>query len=94
MIVKVQPSRKHSSSFKRLREYLTQERDADTGELVLRGDVVLSWNLLGFDTAAGRCKELLLSIIAARMQSAITNWHGLQESVRLDHNGQTQRCKH
>ncbi len=67
MIVKVQPSRKHSSSFKRLREYLTQERDAETGELVLRGDVVLSWNLLSFDTAAGemqgvaslndRCKD-------------------------------------
>jgi hypothetical protein len=67
MIVKIQPSRKHSSSFKRLQEYLTQERDADTGELVLRGDVVLSWNLLGFDTAAGemqgvaslndRCKD-------------------------------------
>jgi hypothetical protein len=67
MIVKVQPSRKHSSSFKRLHEYLTQERDADTEELVLRGDVVLSWNLLGFDTAAGemqgvaslndRCKD-------------------------------------
>ena len=67
MIVKVQPSRKHSSSFKRLREYLTQERDTDTGELVLRGDVVLSENLLSFDTAAGemqgvaalndRCKD-------------------------------------
>ena len=67
MIVKVQASRKHSSSFKRLREYLTQERDAETGELVLRGDVVLSWNLLSFDTAAGemqgvaslndRCKD-------------------------------------
>jgi len=67
MIVKVQPSRKHSSSFKRLQEYLTQERDADTGELVLRGHVVLSWNLLGFDTAAAemqgvaalndRCKD-------------------------------------
>jgi hypothetical protein len=53
MIVKVQPSRKHSSSFKRLHEYLTQERDAETGELILRGDVVLSWNLLSFDTAAG-----------------------------------------
>jgi hypothetical protein len=67
MIVKVQPSRKHSSSFKRLQEYLTQERDAETGKPVLRGDVVLSWNLLGFDTAAGemqgvaslndRCKD-------------------------------------
>ena len=67
MIVKVQPSRKHSSSFKRLHEYLTQERDADTGELLLRGDVVLSENLLSFDTAAGemqgvaslndRCKD-------------------------------------
>ena len=67
MIVKVQPSRKHSSSFKRLQEYLTQERDAETGEPVLRGDVVLSWNLLSFDTAAAemqgvaslndRCKD-------------------------------------
>ncbi len=27
------------------------------------------------------------------MQSAITNWHGLQESVRLDHNGQTQQLQ-
>ncbi len=68
MIVKMQPSRKHSS-FKRLREYLTQERDADTGELLLRGDVVMSENLLSFDTAAGemqgvaslndRCKDAL-----------------------------------
>ena len=67
MIVKVQASRKHASSFKRLYEYLTQERDAETGELLLRGDVVLSWNLLSFDTAAGemqgvaalndRCKD-------------------------------------
>jgi hypothetical protein len=67
MIVKVQPSRKHSSSFKRLHEYLTQERDAETGQHVLRGDVVLSWNLLSFDTAAAemqgvaslndRCKD-------------------------------------
>ena len=52
MIAKVQPARKHSSSFKRLQEYLTRERDADTGELLLRGDVVMSENLLGFDTAA------------------------------------------
>jgi len=69
VIVKMQPSRKHSSSFKRLREYLTQERDADTGELLLRGDVVMSENLLSFDTAAGemqgvaslndRCKDAL-----------------------------------
>jgi len=63
----VQPARKHSSSFKRLQEYLTRERDADTGELLLRGDVVMSENLLGFDTAAmemqgvaslnNRCKD-------------------------------------
>jgi hypothetical protein len=67
MIAKVQPARKHSSSFKRLQEYLTRERDADTGELLLRGDVVMSENLLGFDTAAiemqgvaslnNRCKD-------------------------------------
>ena len=41
MIAKVQPSRQHSSSFKRLQEYLTKERDLDTGELILRGDVVI-----------------------------------------------------
>jgi hypothetical protein len=67
MIAKVQPTRKHSSSFKRLQEYLTRERDADSGELLLRGDVVMSANLLGFDTAAmemqgvaslnNRCKD-------------------------------------
>jgi hypothetical protein len=67
MIAKMQPARKHSSSFKRLQEYLTQERDADTGELLLRGDVVMSKNLLSFDTAAmemqgvaslnNRCKD-------------------------------------
>jgi hypothetical protein len=67
MIAKVQPARKHSSSFKRLQEYLTREPDADTGELLLRGDVVMSANLLGFDTAAmemqgvaslnNRCKD-------------------------------------
>jgi hypothetical protein len=67
MIAKVQPARKHSSSFKRLQEYLTRERDADSGEPLLRGDVVMSANLLGFDTAAmemqgvaslnNRCKD-------------------------------------
>ena len=67
MIAKVQLTRKHSSSFKRLQEYLTRERDADSGEPLLRGDVVMSANLLGFDTAAmemqgvaslnNRCKD-------------------------------------
>jgi hypothetical protein len=67
MIAKVQPARKHSSSFKRHQEYLTRERDADTGELLLRRDVVMSKNLLSFDTAAmemqgvaslnNRCKD-------------------------------------
>ena len=42
MIAKVQPTRQHASSFKRLCKYLTTERDADTGEPLLRGDVVLS----------------------------------------------------
>jgi len=32
MIAKVQPSRQHASSFRRLCKYLTTERDADTGE--------------------------------------------------------------
>ena len=46
MIGKVQPSRQNSrSSFRRLLDYLTKERDPDTGETRLRGDVVLSSNL-------------------------------------------------
>ena len=52
MIAKVQPSRQHSSSFRRLQEYLTKERDLDTGELVLRGDVVMSRNFVDLDTVA------------------------------------------
>lgn len=69
MIAKVQPSRQHASSFRRLCKYLTTERDADTGEPILRGDAVLSDNLAGLDTVAiqmegiaflnPRCKDAL-----------------------------------
>jgi hypothetical protein len=69
MIAKVQPARQHSSSFRRLHAYLTTERDADTGEPLLRGDVVLSDNIAGLDTVAiqmegiaflnPRCKDAL-----------------------------------
>jgi hypothetical protein len=69
MIAKVQPTRQHASSFKRLCKYLTTERDADTGEPLLRGDIVLSDNLAGLDTVAiqmegiaflnPRCKDAL-----------------------------------
>jgi len=69
MIAKVQPTRQHASSFKRLCKYLTAERDADTGEPLLRGDVVLSDNIAGLDTVAiqmegiaflnPRCKDAL-----------------------------------
>jgi len=52
MIAKVQPTRQHASSFRRLCKYLTTERDADTGELLSRGDVVLSDNVAGLDTVA------------------------------------------
>jgi hypothetical protein len=59
MIAKVQPSkRKSRSSFKRLLNYLTTERDATTGDTRLRGDVVLSGNLVGIDTAAAEMKAL------------------------------------
>ncbi len=59
MIAKVQPSkRKSRSSFKRLLNYLTKERDAITGDTLLRGDVVLSSNLVGIDTAAAEMKAL------------------------------------
>jgi hypothetical protein len=69
MIAKVQPTRKHASSFKRLCKYLTEERNANTEGLHLRGDVVLSDNIAGLDTAAiqmegiaflnPRCKDAL-----------------------------------
>ena len=69
MIAKVQPTRHHASSFRRLCKYLTTERDADTGELLSRGDVVLSDNVAGLDTVAiqmegiaflnPRCKDAL-----------------------------------
>ena len=69
MIAKVQPARQHSSSFRRLHAYLTTERDADTGEPLLRGDVALSDNIAGLDTVAiqmegiaflnPRCKDAL-----------------------------------
>lgn len=69
MIAKVQPARQRSGSFKRLLKYLTEERDADTGKPLLRGDVVVSDNLAGLDTVAvqmegiaflnPRCKDAL-----------------------------------
>jgi hypothetical protein len=69
MIAKVQPARQRSGSFRRLFNYLTTERDADTGKPLLRGDVVLSENLAGLDTVAvqmegiaflnPRCKDAL-----------------------------------
>jgi hypothetical protein len=69
MIAKVQPTRQHASSFKRLCKYLTKERDSDTKEPLLRGDVVLSDNIAGLDTVSiqmegiaflnPRCKDAL-----------------------------------
>ena len=69
MIAKVQPARQSSGCFKRLTKYLTEERDADTGKPLLRGDVVVSDNLAGLDTVAvqmegiaflnPRCKDAL-----------------------------------
>jgi hypothetical protein len=57
VIAKVQPSKQKSrSSFKRLLNYLTMERDPETGKTLLRGDVVMSHNLVGIDTAAAEMK--------------------------------------
>jgi hypothetical protein len=59
MIAKVQPSKQKSrSSFKRLLNYLTKEVDPETGETLLRGEVVLSNNLVGIDTAATEMKAV------------------------------------
>jgi hypothetical protein len=53
MIAKVSKrTRTGRSSFRRLAQYITTERDPDTGITSLRGDVLLSSNLLDFDTAA------------------------------------------
>src|ERR1039458_2389852 len=57
MIAKVQPSKQKSrSSFKRLLNYLTKELDPETGETLLRGEAILSNNLVGIDTAAAEMK--------------------------------------
>jgi len=40
------------TSFKKLAAYLIEERCPETGDKVLRGDVLLSENLLTLDTAA------------------------------------------
>ena len=59
MIAKVQPSKQKSrSSFKRLLNYLTKEVDPETGETLLRGEAVLSNNLVGIDTAAAEMKAV------------------------------------
>jgi hypothetical protein len=94
MIAKVQPARQRSGSFKRLLKYLTEERDADTGEPLLRGEVVLSDNIAGLDTVAiqmegiaflnPRCKDLFV----------IMNCPGHQVNVRLGLNGKIARCTH
>lgn len=43
--------RDKGSSFKRLKDYLTKERDPVTGEDLMRGEVILSDNLLSLGTA-------------------------------------------
>jgi hypothetical protein len=59
MIAKVQASKQKSrSSFKRLLNYLTKEVDPETGETLLRGEAVLSNNLVGIDTAAAEMKAV------------------------------------
>jgi len=59
MIAKVQPSKhKSRSSFKRLLNYLTKEVDPETGETLLRGEAVLSNNLVGIDTAVAEMKAV------------------------------------
>ena len=53
MIAKVSKrTRTGRSSFRRLAQYMTTERDPETGIASLRGDVLLSNNLLDFETAA------------------------------------------
>jgi len=67
VIAKVQPSkRKSRSSFKRLLNYLTMERDPDTGKTLLRGDVVMSHNLVG------TCLKDLTTFVADKIPPAIS----------------------
>jgi hypothetical protein len=43
--------RDKGSSFRRLKDYLTKERDPEKGEEILRGELILSDNLLSLETA-------------------------------------------
>lgn len=44
--------RDNLSSFHKLQTYLISERDPETGEVLLRGEVILSPNILSLQTAA------------------------------------------
>jgi len=92
MIAKVQPARQHSSSFRRLHAYLTTERDADTGEPLLRGDVVLSDNIAGLDTVAIQMEGIAFLTRAVRMRSVIMSFPGHPMNVRPEINGPSVLC--
>jgi hypothetical protein len=95
MIAKVQPSkRKSRSSFKRLLNYLTTERDATTGDTRLPGDVVLSGNLVGIDTAAAEMKAL--EFFNPRCHDAVFHYELAWPpvSVRLGQSGPMLHCTH
>jgi Relaxase/Mobilisation nuclease domain/Large polyvalent protein-associated domain 7 len=73
MIVKEQPRRQNSnSSFKRLQEYLTSERDLDTGTIRQRGDILLSSNLASLDTVAAEMNGV--AALNARCQDALYHY--------------------
>jgi hypothetical protein len=73
MIVKEQPRRQNSSSsFKRLQEYLTSERDPDTGAVRQRGDILLSSNLASLDTVAAEMNGV--ATLNARCQDALYHY--------------------
>lgn len=73
MIVKEQPRRQNSSSsFKRLQEYLTSERDPDTGAVRQRGDILMSSNLASLDTVAAEMNGV--AALNARCQDALYHY--------------------
>jgi hypothetical protein len=73
MIVKEQPRRQNSSSsFRRLKEYLTSERDPDTGAVRQRGDILLSCNLASLDTVAAEMNGV--AALNARCQDALYHY--------------------
>lgn len=93
MLAPVPPKRKDGgSSFSTLGSYLTTSINADTGEILQRGDVMLSDNLLSAETAAAemqsvaaqnsRCKDPVMHVVLTWQEGEKPTAKQWKESVR------------